>query len=113
MCFQSAWYQPQETVKWWYQTGVRTATMITGADTPIQTYDISQPNPETGQFYVSTTYIYQTGTWINSPNAPPSAMETGVLGLPAPGAPATGGGVGATDPGTGNTGGNSEVNNKM
>ncbi len=110
--FQSSWYQPQETVKWWYQTGVRTSTMIAGADTPLQTYDISAPNPETGLFYVSTTYIYATGQWINSPNAPPNAMETGVLGLPPRGLPAGG----HTSPGSGhNTGGHSDsvINDKM
>ncbi len=58
---QSSWYQPQETVKWWYQTGVRTATMIAGADTPVHTFDMSAPNPETGLFYISTTYLYKTG----------------------------------------------------
>jgi hypothetical protein len=66
-----------------------------------------------GRFYVSTTYKYQQGLWINSPNAPPAAAVTGVLALPAPGVPA-GGGVDTTNPGGVNTGqGNMDINNKM
>lgn len=64
--------------------------MIAGADTPAKVYDMSAPNQETGLFYVSTTYIYTAGEWINSPNAPPNALETGVLGKPQVGFKASG-----------------------
>ncbi|KAK3904208.1 hypothetical protein C8A05DRAFT_32016 [Staphylotrichum tortipilum] len=109
-----SWYQPQETVKWWYQTGVRTATMIAGADTPVHTFDMSAPNPETGLFYISTTYIYATGQWINSPNAPATALETGVLGFPRRSGPVLDGGSGGnTGTGTGSGGSNQALHDKM
>lgn len=84
--------------------------MIAGADTPIHTFDMSAPNPETGLFYISTTYLYATGQWVNSPNAPAGTLETGVLGLPPRGGPVLGGGSGT---GSGTGGGDRALQDKM
>ncbi|KAF7540055.1 hypothetical protein G7054_g1632 [Neopestalotiopsis clavispora] len=74
-----AWYQPVEQVQWWYETGLRTSTIITGAGTPKHGYDFTHSNPETGLFFVSTTYKYQLGTWVDSSRAPPNILSSGVL----------------------------------
>eukprot|EP01065_Artemidia_motanka_P029266 TRINITY_DN35409_c0_g1_i1.p1 TRINITY_DN35409_c0_g1~~TRINITY_DN35409_c0_g1_i1.p1 ORF type:complete len:395 (+),score=-92.19 TRINITY_DN35409_c0_g1_i1:112-1296(+) len=74
----SSFYQPQEKCQWWYETGVRTGTMIAGADTPIHEYDMSESNPETGIFYVATTYHYNTGVWEDRATEPPSIYEFGL-----------------------------------
>ena len=77
----SSWYQPQEQIQQWYEVGLKTATIISGAGTVVDLIDMSSPNPLTGQFYKSSTYIYSTGSWTNSDNPPPSVQSTGVLTL--------------------------------
>ncbi|KAL4796121.1 hypothetical protein BDV19DRAFT_388540 [Aspergillus venezuelensis] len=63
-------YQPQETVRWWYETEVRTATMITDAVTRYGSADMSQPSPKTKEFYYSSTYTYDDGQWSVSQDRP-------------------------------------------
>jgi hypothetical protein len=70
----TASYKPQEVVTWWYQTGMRTATIISSAATTIGTVDFSTPAPATQKYYYSTTYNYQGGTWITSQDPPPQAL---------------------------------------
>jgi hypothetical protein len=56
--------------------------MISGASTVIDEYDMSKKNPATGKFYNSTTYLYDQGTWQDSPYEPPTVQETGLLRSP-------------------------------
>lgn len=76
----SAWYQPQEKAQWWYEKGTKSATMITGAGTTVCNYDLTQPNPSTNTYYVSTTYDYDSGAWSTSLQPPPNVKLTGLLG---------------------------------
>ncbi|OTA95533.1 hypothetical protein M434DRAFT_28857 [Hypoxylon sp. CO27-5] len=66
----SSWYQPQEQCQWWYETGMRSSTMISGARTEPHKYDMSRKNQATGRFYVATTYSYEKGDWKDSPTRP-------------------------------------------
>lgn len=70
----SAKYQPQESVEWWYQTNMRNATMIESASTAIGGVDFSKPAPDTGNYYYSTTYNYKSGNWITSQDTPESKL---------------------------------------
>jgi hypothetical protein len=70
----SAKYQPQEQIQFWYQTDLRTGTMIDGASTAIATLDFSHAAPTTGNFYYSTTYNCLSGDWIISQDKPPLAL---------------------------------------
>jgi len=70
----SAKYQPQELVQWWYQADIRTSTMISGASTAIGGVDLSSPAPTTNKYYYSTTYNYDSGTWITSADTPPQSL---------------------------------------
>jgi hypothetical protein len=76
----SAWYQPQEQAQWWYEKGVRSTTMITGAKGEVCNYDLTKKNPVTDTYFVSTTYKYEEGIWSTSPNPPPSVRSAGLLG---------------------------------
>lgn len=67
---ESVTYQPQESVQWWYQNNTRTATMIKNVTSPMEMREYSQPAPETGKYYYSSTYNYSTGHWITSPRKP-------------------------------------------
>lgn len=62
-------YQPQEFVTWWYQTNMRTSTMIEEPSTAKESINFLTA-PETGKFYYSTTFNFKSGNWITSPNAP-------------------------------------------
>ena len=75
----SAWYQPQEKAEWWYEKGVQSASMISGAVSQICNYDLTQKNPQTNTYYVSTTYQYDTGVWSTSLLPPPSVSRTGLM----------------------------------
>lgn len=76
----SAWYQPQEKAQWWYEKGVWSSSMISGARGRICDYDLTTPNPKTNTYYVSTTYAYDKGLWTTSLDEPPSQSMIGVLG---------------------------------
>lgn len=67
---ESVTYQPQESVQWWCQNNIRTATMIKSVTSPMEMREYSQPAPETGKYYYSSTYNYSTGHWITSPRKP-------------------------------------------
>ena len=75
----SAWYQPQEKAEWWYEKGIQSASMISGAVSQVCTYDLTTKNPNTNTYYVSTTFQYDTGTWSTSLAPPPSANRTGLM----------------------------------
>ena len=75
----SAWYQPQEKVQWWYEKGVQSASMISGVASQVKAYDLTQKNPNTNTYYVSTTFQYDTGTWSTSLSPPPSPTRTGLM----------------------------------
>ncbi len=66
----SAKYQPQDKIHWWYQTDMRSSTMISTAFTAKGSVDLSKPGPTTNDYYYSTTYNYNTGTWITSEDQP-------------------------------------------
>ena len=66
----SAKYQPQETVQWWYQTDMRSSTMISTAVASQGSVDLSKPGPITNEYYYSTTYNHNSGTWITSEDEP-------------------------------------------
>lgn len=70
----SAKYQPQELVEWWYQADFRTSTMISSASTATGGVDLSSPAPTTNKYYYSTTYNYDSGTWITSADTPPQSL---------------------------------------
>jgi len=70
----SAKYQPKESVMWWYQTGMRNATMIDGADTATTSMDFTNANPDTGLYHYWTTYNCQSGDWVTTANPPPSTL---------------------------------------
>jgi hypothetical protein len=72
----SAKYLPLEFVEWWYQTDNRTSTMMSGASTAIGGVDFTKPAETTEQYYYSTTYDYDSGTWITSEDKPPQALYT-------------------------------------
>ena len=76
----SSWYQPQEKAQWWYEKGVASTTMITGAVSQVCDYDLTTPNPSTNTYFVSTTYDYDSGAWSTSLDPPPQATLTGMLG---------------------------------
>lgn len=75
----SAWYQPQEKVQWWYEKGVQSASMISGTASQVCKYDLTQKNPNTNTYYVSTTFQYDPGTWSTSLAPPPSVNRTGLM----------------------------------
>jgi len=77
----TASYQPQETIQWWYQTDMRTATMISTASTAFGMVDFSGPAPTTNKFFYSTTYNYQSGQWITSEDTPPQTLYAPPLTL--------------------------------
>jgi len=70
----SAKYQPQELVRWWYETNIRTSTVIDNESTAIGEVDLSKPAPNTSKYYYSTTYNYDSGNWITSEDKPPNAL---------------------------------------
>ncbi|MCJ1315075.1 hypothetical protein MMC15_000390 [Xylographa vitiligo] len=76
----SSWYQPQEKAQWWFEKGVQSTTMITGAVSEVCDYDLTTPNPTTNTYYVSTTYDYDSGSWSTSLSPPPQATLTGLMG---------------------------------
>ena len=47
----SSWYQPQEEVQWWYEKGQKSATMISGARTDFQTFNMANPRASDGRYY--------------------------------------------------------------
>jgi hypothetical protein len=75
----SAKYQPKELVEWWYQTDIRTSTMINGASTAIGRVDLSTPAPTTQDYYYSTTFNYDDGTWVTSPDTPSTVLYSPAL----------------------------------
>lgn len=79
----TASYQPQETIRWWYQSDMRTATMISNAHTSLGTVDFSNPAPATSRFFYSTTFNYQSGQWITSEDSPPETLYAPPLALVA------------------------------
>jgi hypothetical protein len=70
----SAKYQPQEVVEWWYETGAKSATMISSASTEIGSVDLSQPAPTTNKYFYSTTYKYEAGKWVTSADTPSTTL---------------------------------------
>ncbi|MCJ1379038.1 hypothetical protein MMC17_002137 [Xylographa soralifera] len=82
----SSWYQPQEKAQWWYEKGVQSTTMITGAVSDVCDYDLTTPNSLTNTYYVSTTYDYDAGTWSTALVPPPQASLTGMMGADIVGA---------------------------
>ncbi|KAF1997419.1 hypothetical protein P154DRAFT_441112 [Amniculicola lignicola CBS 123094] len=62
----TAQYQPQEQIQWWYQTGMRSSTMIEQASTKKETGDYSAPDSRTGTYSKTSSYSYTTGTWKTS-----------------------------------------------
>ena len=76
----SSWYQPQEKVQWWYERGARSGSMISGGRSSVENYDMTNPRPSDGKYYVSTSYIYANGSWVTNSNDSPSLMRTGTLG---------------------------------
>lgn len=59
----SSWYQPQEEVQWWYEKGTRSATMISGAETDIETFNMSTPRPSDGKYY-GRLHLDGHGRWF-------------------------------------------------
>ena len=78
----SSWYQPQESAQWWYEKGVQSGSMISGARGKICDYDLTPVNPVTNTYYVSSTYHYDTGEWSTSYLQPPSVASTGLMRSP-------------------------------
>ncbi|KAN0073371.1 hypothetical protein V8E54_008591 [Elaphomyces granulatus] len=70
----SAKYQPQELVKWWYQVDNQTSTMISSASTGYGGIDLSAPAKTTLKYYYSTTFNYDSGTWVTSEDEPPQSL---------------------------------------
>jgi len=77
----TASYQPQEEIQWWYQTDMRTSTMISTASTSLGGVDFSKPAPTTNKYYYSTTYNYESGRWITSEDRPPQTLYVPPLTL--------------------------------
>ena len=77
----TALYQPQEKPQMWYQTGMRTSTVIDPrGHTKMNELDMNHLNPATGRFYESCTYQYDVGTWTNSPYPlQPPQLEAGYV----------------------------------
>ena len=53
--------------------------MISGAASQVCPYDLTQKNPRTNTYYVSTTFQYDTGIWSTSLAPPPSVNTSGLL----------------------------------
>jgi hypothetical protein len=58
-----AQYQPQEHVQWWYQSGMRSSTMIEESDTKKELGDYSAADPHSGTFSKSSSFSYDTERW--------------------------------------------------
>ncbi|KAL8795908.1 MAG: hypothetical protein Q9195_001652 [Heterodermia aff. obscurata] len=54
--------------------------MITGTVTNVCTYDLTTPNAKTGNYDVSTTYLWDDGVWKTFLDPPPNMASTGLLG---------------------------------
>ncbi|MCJ1435479.1 hypothetical protein MMC27_004852 [Xylographa pallens] len=93
----SSWYQPQEKAQWWYEKGVQSTTMITGAVSEVCDFDLTTPNPSTNTYYVSTTYDYDSGSWSTALTPPPQASLTGMLGSQSIGADGSNDGLDGND----------------
>lgn len=68
-------YQPQDIVEYWFETGEQTGAMISDITSPIDTQNMSKPQPSTGQYEVYSSFDVPNGTWSNSPV--PIQLKTG------------------------------------
>ena len=66
----SAKYQPQESVQFWYETGLKSSTMISNITTHVGSLNMSKPSTVTNKFYYSITYEVDDGAWVTSPDPP-------------------------------------------
>lgn len=59
-------YQPQEKVKWWYEAGMKTSTMISSAHSGAEEGDFSAPDPTSKTYTKTSSYNYAQGTWTTT-----------------------------------------------
>ncbi|KAH7371721.1 hypothetical protein BKA66DRAFT_443913 [Pyrenochaeta sp. MPI-SDFR-AT-0127] len=66
----SATYQPQEQVKMWYETGLRTGQVYARAFETDNVIDYTKPASSTNKYEWWTTYTTSNGAWTNSTQSP-------------------------------------------
>lgn len=82
----SGWYQPQETVSWWLESGDHTGEIFSGTKSNSTTYDFSNPSdPVTKSYVWSTSYLFNPPAsanpadppkhWVVAPGAPPQSRS--------------------------------------
>lgn len=82
----SGWYQPQETVSWWLESGDHTGEIFSRTKSESATYDFSNPSdPVTNSYVWSTSYLFNPHAsanpsdppkhWIIAPGAPPQSRS--------------------------------------
>lgn len=59
----NAAYQPQEKVQWWYEAGMKSATMISSDRSSVETGDFSAPDPLTNTYSLTSSYSFANGVW--------------------------------------------------
>ena len=57
--------------------------MISGAISNACEYDLTNPDPMTRQYYVSTTFVYDTGLWSTATTKPPAIQSLTSLVAPS------------------------------
>lgn len=71
----SGWYQPQETISWWLDSGDLGGSVFHGTRSESITQDFSSPSdPLSGSYEWSTSYLFQPPNplkhWVVAPGAP-------------------------------------------
>lgn len=69
------WYQPQETISWWLESGDLGGSVLRGTRSESTTQDFSSPSdPLSGSYEWSTSYLFQSPDplkhWVFAPGAP-------------------------------------------
>ena len=71
----SATYQPLENIQFWYESGAKTSTMISSAQSSVGSLDCSSPSPKTNKFAWWLNYITSGGSWNISQSAPMPSLH--------------------------------------
>ncbi|KAI0134304.1 hypothetical protein BJ170DRAFT_679209 [Xylariales sp. AK1849] len=59
-------YQPQQKVKWWFQQGGQTSSMVYEVQSISEVGDFSTPDAVTGTFSKTSSFSVAAGTWTTS-----------------------------------------------
>ncbi|KAB5584921.1 hypothetical protein GE09DRAFT_1068720 [Coniochaeta sp. 2T2.1] len=65
-------YQPQEEVKWWLEGSSLTGSVYSKTRGSVGGVNLSSPAPTTNKYEYWTTYLFDSGSWVNTQTAPPA-----------------------------------------